>query len=83
MKMMTVGELKANFSDVIELISSGKEVPFTYGKKKKVIGKVVPAKSAKKNNKVKLGIWKGKAKVTFAKDFKMTIDEFLNLKDPR
>ena len=53
---------------------------FSYGKKKKPIGKVVPYKEGEKKNKVKLGIWKGKATVKFEKDFKMTIDEFLNLK---
>lgn len=80
MKILTVGELKSNFSEVINQILSGKKVIFSYGKKKKPIGMVVPYKADKSKNKVKLGIWKGKAKIKFEKDFKMTIDEFLNLK---
>jgi len=80
MKIMTVGEFKSNFSEVINQILAGRKVVFSYGKKKKPIGMVVPYKEDGKKNRVKLGIWKGKGTVRFAKDFKMTIDEFLNLK---
>ena len=78
MKVLTVGEFKAKFSDVIEELLQGKEVGVSYGKKKEKIGVLVPYSDYKKKKKRKLGIWEGKASVKFAKDFKMTDEEFLN-----
>ncbi len=77
MNTLTVGELKANFSDVVSQILAGDSVAFSYGKKKEPIGMVVPFRDLKKKNKVKLGIWKGKAEIKFSKDFKMSDEEFL------
>jgi len=74
---MTVGELKANFSEVINMILAGKEVSFSYGKKKNPIGKVVPFKKNKSGNKIKLGLLEGKVKVKFSKNWKMTDEELL------
>ncbi|KKR30464.1 prevent-host-death protein [Candidatus Woesebacteria bacterium RIFCSPHIGHO2_01_FULL_39_32] len=81
MKVLTVGEFKSKFSEVINQLLIGKEVGVTYGKSKKPIGVFVPYKSYKKKNKIKLGLLKGKASFKIKKGFKMTIDEFLNLKD--
>ncbi|HAV56642.1 MAG TPA: prevent-host-death protein [Acinetobacter junii] len=78
MKVLTVGEFKAKFSDVIADILKGDEVAVSYGKKKEKIGVMVPYKIYEKKKVRKLGIWKGKATVKFAKDFKMTDEEFLN-----
>jgi antitoxin (DNA-binding transcriptional repressor) of toxin-antitoxin stability system len=75
MKTLTVGEFKAKFSDVIEDLLSGEETTVTYGKKKEKIGVFVPYK--KKKQKIKLGLLEGKASAKFAKDFKMTDEEFL------
>jgi len=77
---MGVGEFKAKFSDVIAEMLQGREVGITYGKNKREIGKIVPALKYKRKATRKLGAWEGKATVKFAKNFKMTIDEFLNLK---
>jgi antitoxin (DNA-binding transcriptional repressor) of toxin-antitoxin stability system len=76
MKTMTVGEFKTHFSEVIEQVKAGEEIAVTYGKKKKVIGYFSPETTQKP--KRELGILQGKAKVTFAPDFKMTEEEFLN-----
>lgn len=78
MKVLTVGEFKAKFSEVVEALLQGEEVTVSYGKNKEKIGVVVPYDLYKKKKKIKLGIWEGKAKVKFAKNFKMTDEEFLN-----
>ncbi|OGH18002.1 MAG: prevent-host-death protein [Candidatus Levybacteria bacterium RIFCSPHIGHO2_12_FULL_38_12] len=78
MHQLTVGQFKAKFSDVVQKLLSGQEVVVSYGKKKEKIGVFVPYKNYQKKTKRKLGIWEGKASVRFAKDFKMTVDEFLN-----
>ena len=77
MKIMTVGEFKSKFSEVIETILAGKEIGVSYGKKKKTIGVLVPYTDYKKKKKIKLGILEGKATFKIKKGFKMTEEEFL------
>ncbi|MCD6013244.1 MAG: prevent-host-death protein [Flavipsychrobacter sp.] len=77
MKTMSVGEFKANFSEVLKRVLGGEEIGILYGKKKEIVAKIVPKTTGKKPKR-KLGIWEGKAKVVFHKDFKMTEEEFLN-----
>ena len=81
MKCLNVGEFKAQFSEVLELIQQGESVGVLYGKNKKPVAKLVPMNSAKskKKGKRKLGLLEGKMKVVFAPDFKMTEEEFINL----
>ncbi|MFT4205355.1 MAG: hypothetical protein QM610_15730 [Chitinophagaceae bacterium] len=77
MQTLSVGEFKANFSEVLKKVLAGEEVGISYGKKKEVVAKLVPKTS--KKLKRKIGILEGKAKATFGKDFKITEEEFLNL----
>jgi hypothetical protein len=77
MKTMTVGEFKTHFSEVIEQVKAGEKIAVTYGKKKEIIGYFSP--EIPPQPKIKLGILEGKAKFTFAPDFKMTEEEFLGL----
>ena len=78
MKSLTVGEFKAQFSEVLELIQQGESVGVLFGKSKKPVAKLVPMTEAKKGKR-KLGLLEGKMKVVFAPDFKMTEEEFVNL----
>ncbi|HET7360939.1 MAG TPA: hypothetical protein VFI78_03315 [Salinimicrobium sp.] len=78
MKTMSVGEFKTYFSDVIERVKSGERIAVTFGRKKEIIGYFLPELPTL-NAKRKLGILKGKAKVEFKKDFKITEEEFLDL----
>jgi antitoxin (DNA-binding transcriptional repressor) of toxin-antitoxin stability system len=76
MNLLTVGEFKAKFSDVVKMILAGKQVGVSYGKKKEPIAILVPYKKYK-TKKRKLGILEGKASFKFKKGFKMTDEEFL------
>lgn len=78
MRVMTVGDLKAHFSEVIQDIKAGEEIAVSYGKKKEIVAYLIP-KSARKSEKRHLGILRDKGTVTFADDVKMTEDEFLGL----
>lgn len=78
MKSLPVGEFKAQFSEVLELIQQGESVGVLYGKSKKPVAKLVPMTEPKKGKR-KLGLLAGKMKVVFAPDFKMTEEEFVNL----
>ncbi|MFZ1700143.1 MAG: hypothetical protein WBO10_09810 [Pyrinomonadaceae bacterium] len=64
MKSLSVGELRAQFSDVLEQVQQGESFGILYGKNKKLIAEIGPPKTQKKR---KLGIWKGKVKYVFCR----------------
>ena len=80
MKSLSVGELKAQFSEVLELVKQGESVGVLYGKDKKLVAEINPPKKHKQQKKRKFGILDGKMKIVFADDFKMTDEELINLK---
>ena len=80
MKSLPVGELKAQFSEVLEKVQQGESFEITYGKSKKPVAKIVPINGAKPKKKRKLGIWEGKVKYVFADKFKMTDEELIDLR---
>jgi hypothetical protein len=61
-----------------ENLKKGKRFGILNGKAKKPVAMLVPFEE--KTRKRKIGILDGKAKIEFAKDFKMTTDELLELK---
>ena len=80
MKSLPVGEFKAQFSEVLELVQQGESVGVLFGKSKKPVAKLVPMNGSKaKSGKRKLGLLAGKMKVVFAPDFKITEEEFIAL----
>lgn len=78
MKTMTIGDLKAHFSEVIQEVKAGEEIAVAFGKQKEVVAYLIP-KSARKPKNRQLGILQNKGKVILADDFKMTEEEFLDL----
>ncbi len=79
MRTLTVGELKAQFSEVLTAVQAGESVVVCYGQKKKRVAALVPyAQFAARTGKRPLGLLKGKGHFEIAKDFKMTDEEFLN-----
>lgn len=76
MKTMTVGEFKANFSQVAEYVKNGEEITVTYGKNKEILGHFIPKRKKVLKKRV-LGSLEGKMKVIFKDDFKITEEEFL------
>ena len=80
MKTLPVGEIKAQFSEVLEKVKQGESFGILYGKKKKPVAMIVPYIDSDEKKERKLGILDGKVKITFADDFKMTEEEFLGLR---
>jgi prevent-host-death family protein len=78
MEKMSVGEFKANFSEVLKKVMAGEEIGISYGKKKEIVARLVPKETTKKPRR-KIGILDGKGKASFSKDFKITEEEFLGL----
>jgi antitoxin (DNA-binding transcriptional repressor) of toxin-antitoxin stability system len=78
MKVMSVGEFKTKFSQVLKRVQAGEEIGIAFGKSKEVVARLVPRYTGKQEKR-KIGILDGKGKVVFSKDFKLTTDEFLGV----
>jgi len=76
MNLLTVGQFKSKFSEVLEKVLQGESVGVTYGKSKKKVAALIPYKKIN-SKKIKLGILEGKASFRIHPDFKMTDEEFL------
>ena len=78
MKTLTVGELKANFSEVLStVLKTGEAVVISYGKKKERVAALVPIDQGKPASKRVLGTLGTEASVTFTPNFSLTDEEFL------
>ena len=71
---MTVAELKADFSRVLNKVQGGTDVQILYGRKKTPVAVVT---RAKKEGRRAIGTFDGKAKFTEKGDGKMNVEEFL------
>jgi antitoxin (DNA-binding transcriptional repressor) of toxin-antitoxin stability system len=79
MKTMTVGELKAHFSEVLDQLSkNGEPVAISYGKKKEKIAAIIPYSQLKLRTERPLGVMQGKARYVIHKDFTLTDEDMLN-----
>ena len=80
MKSLPVGEIKAQFSEILEDVKNGETVEIVYGKKRTPVARIVPIEDPKPKKKRKLGIMDGKLEIIFADNFKMTDEELLDLR---
>lgn len=72
---LTVGEFKANFSKVIEIVKQGGSVEVEYGRSRRVVGVFAPPNNLKQR---KLGILEGKAHFAMSEDWKLDTETFLS-----
>lgn len=79
MKTLPVGELKAQFSEVLEKVKRGESFGILYGRKKKPVAMIVPYVEKDLKKERKIGLLDGKVDIKFSDDFKMTEEEFLGL----
>jgi prevent-host-death family protein len=74
---MQIGELKTNFSEVLERVKKGEKIVISYGKGKTNVAVIVPYAEYKGTNAIKLGVLKGKVSYKFTDTFAMTPEELL------
>jgi len=79
MKTLPVGELKSNFSKIIQDIKKGEEITISFGKKKEKIAVIIPYSQYIPKNKRTLGILEKKASFKINKDFSITDEDLLKL----
>jgi prevent-host-death family protein len=78
MKTLAVGELKANFSSVLDEVKSGHAVAVGYGKRKTKLAVIVPYEQYRKTAKRKIGVLDGRVRCRIKKDFRMSDEELLS-----
>ena len=78
MKTLSVGELKAHFSEILEDVKHGKKIGILYGRVKKPVAMIVPYLEEKITER-KIGILDGKTTIQFKDDFEMTTEELCDL----
>ncbi|OHD82669.1 MAG: prevent-host-death protein [Spirochaetes bacterium RIFOXYC1_FULL_54_7] len=79
MKTLPVGELKAQFSEVLDLVRKGESFGILYGKKKKPVAMIVPYIETMNKKEREIGLLDGKVTIEFGSDFSMTEEELLGL----
>jgi antitoxin (DNA-binding transcriptional repressor) of toxin-antitoxin stability system len=77
MIQLTVGQFKAQFSEMLGKVLAGESIGITYGKNKKKVAALVPYKKITQGKAIKLGTLKGKASFKIHDNFKITDEEFL------
>ncbi|WP_338416108.1 hypothetical protein [uncultured Sphaerotilus sp.] len=80
MKTLPVGEIKAQFSEVLERVRLGETYGIVYGKKKRPVAMIVPYVDPEEKAPRKIGVLDGKNAIVFAEDFKMTENELMGFK---
>jgi prevent-host-death family protein len=78
MKTLQSAEAKSHFSSVLKDVQAGNEVAIVYGKSKQTVAVIISYEQWKKTKKRELGTLKGKVKVKFSADFKMSDEELIN-----
>ena len=78
MKIMTVGEFKARFSEALDAVRDGETIIVSYGRKHRKVAAMVPYAELKSPKKRPLGLLKSKARSSLGQEFALTDDELLN-----
>ncbi len=78
MRHLTIGEFKAQFSEVLASVQAGESVIVCYGRKKERVAALVPyAQFAAPTGKRPLGLLKGRASFRITEEFVLDDDDFL------
>ena len=79
MKIMTVGELKAQFSEVLgQMVKNGEPIAISYGKKKEKIAAIIPYRQLRPQSGRPLGLMRERAGCVIHEDFALSDEEVLS-----
>ena len=77
METLKVGELKSNFSNILQRVQAGEEIIISFGKTDKKVAVLVPYDKYISGAPRPLGLLKDKAKCKFGDDFQITDEDLL------
>ena len=78
MEILTIGELKTHFSDVLNRLRDGQEIVISYGKKREKVAVLVPYSIYMEKPERKLGALKHKGSFIMHDDFRLDDEDFLS-----
>lgn len=79
MLTVTIGDLKARFSEILKKVQEGESIAVAFGRKKEVLAYLVPKKMLGKQTPRPLGLLEGKASFSISDDFEITEQELVSL----
>ena len=77
MKTLTVGELKAKFSEVLAQVRDGEKIIISFGRKREKVAVLVPYLQYRAKPERKLGLLEGRGRCVIHRDFKLSDEEIL------
>jgi prevent-host-death family protein len=77
MQTLTIGELKASFSEVLKKLKSGQEIVISYGKKREKVAVIIPYSAYTSKPERSLGLLKDRARCVIHDDFEISEKEML------
>ncbi len=77
MQTLTIGELKASFSEVLKKIRSGQKIVVSYGKKREKVAVIIPYSDYASKPERRIGLLKDRAGCIIHDDFEMSDKEML------
>lgn len=75
MQILSIGELKAQFSAVLEQVRHGETVVVSYGRNKEKVAAIVPYAQIARHADRPLGILRDKARCVIGDDFEISDEE--------
>jgi prevent-host-death family protein len=77
MKTLSIGTLKAHFSEVIDQVRQGETVVVSYGRKKEKVAALIPYEQLQQVKPRKIGFMEGRGQCYIHEDFSMSDEELL------
>ena len=77
MQVISVGDFKARFSEILNQVKKGQEIVISFGKQRKKVAVLMPYNQLKHRPQRKLGLLKGRASYRIRDDFKLSDEEIL------
>jgi prevent-host-death family protein len=77
MDVISVGELKTRFSEILNQVKKGQEIVISFGKQRKKVAVLIPYSQFKRRPQRKLGLLKGRASYRIRDNFKLSDEEIL------
>lgn len=77
MQVISVGEFKARFSEILSQVKKGQEIVISFGKQRKKVAVLIPYSRLKRRPQRKLGLLKGRASYRIRDNFKLSDEEIL------
>ena len=77
MQSISVGELKARFSEILEQVRKGEEIIISFGKKRKKVAVLLPYDRFTPKQERKLGLLRDRGACVIHEGFKITDEEML------